>query len=85
MLAYYFPAVRFEGDFMPALLLLATGSVGEAAQSFEGNKFSRTAYTILIALLALFSTTASVFISISPGRVREMLIFFKEIHKLLGF
>jgi len=85
ILSFYFPATRYGLDFMPSLLLLATASLGEGYRLSGKNKIAGTVYIIFVALVALFSATASSLVAFPPQKEKYVIVLIKGIYQLLGF
>lgn len=84
VLSFYFPTARYGGDFMPALLLLATNGVGEGFLVFGRNKTSRGIYILLVVLAAFASVLISSLVAIEPYRVKGIVHFLRGMRKLFG-
>ena len=84
ILSYYFTAIRFTEDFMPALLILSTIHFGQGYKLSSGNKKLSTIYLFFATLLVVFSVTASTLIALPGSRVRSILYYTEQIHELLG-
>jgi hypothetical protein len=84
-LLFFFPTTRYGEDFMPSLLLLATSSLPAGYHFLSKNKITATTYILFTTLIAMSSVIMSTLVALQPYRVKFVLIFFKNISKLLGF
>ena len=84
ILSYYFTAMRFTEDFMPALLLLSTICLGQGYKLSNGNKKLSTTYLFFVTLLVVFSVTASTLIALPGSRVKDALHYMEQINQLFG-
>jgi len=84
ILSYYFIAMRFTEDFMPALLLLSTICLGQGYRLMGGDGNLRKGYIFLVTLLAVFSITASTLIALPGSRVKDALHYMEQINQLFG-
>lgn len=84
ILSYYFTAMRFTEDFMPALLLLSTICLGQGYKLIGENGNLRKGYIFLVTLLAVFSITASTLIALPGSRVKDVLYYMEQINQLFG-
>ncbi len=84
ILSYYFTAMRFTEDFMPALLLLSTIHFRQGHQLLSGNRKLGNIYIFFATLLVVFSITASTLIALPGSRVKSVLYYAERIHELLG-
>jgi len=84
ILSFFFPAMRYAEDFIPALLLLTAMYVGWGYIFWvEKGKFSK-AYLVLVTILAIFSVIASILIALPPHGVKDALIFIQQAYKFLS-
>jgi hypothetical protein len=81
ILSYYFTAIRFTEDFMPALVLLTTICLGKGYESFGDRKWN-TAYLILVVFLISISVTTSTLIAIPTGGTKLLLKYAEKILEL---
>ena len=84
ILSYYFTAMRFTQDFMPALLILSTIHLGQGYKLIGGNGILSKGYIFLVTLLVVFSVTASTLIALPVRRVKDVLYYTERIYELLG-
>jgi hypothetical protein len=84
ILSYYFPALRFAEDFMPALLLLATWCLIKGYDLIGGNRIFSRSYTFLVAILVGYSVTVSMLIAIPINRTGYILLLIKIIQQWFG-
>ncbi len=84
ILSYYFVALRFAEDFMPATLLIAIIWFGQGYDLFAGNRILSKSYLLFATLLVVFSVIASVLIAIPINRTGYALLLIKYIQQFLG-
>lgn len=84
ILSYYFTAMRFTEDFMPALLLLSTICLGQGYKLIGENGYLKKGFIFLVTLLAVFSITASTLIAFPGSRVKDMFYYMEQINMLFG-
>jgi hypothetical protein len=82
ILSYYFIAMRFTEDFMPALLLLSTIHFGQGYQLSSGDRKLSNTYLFFVALLIAFSVTTSALIALPGSRVKDLLYYMEQINML---
>jgi hypothetical protein len=82
ILCFYFAALRFAEEFMSPILLLATIQIGTTYDALVANKSLQKAYLIMLGMIASYSVTASVLISLPKSRIREILLLGKHLADL---
>jgi len=84
ILAYYYPAARFAGDFMPAALLLAVLGLGWGYDLLGRRQVLSRIYLLLAAGLVVCSAVVSMLVAVPIGRTRSMLLLIKLVQQWLG-
>jgi len=82
--SYYYPAMRFVEDFMPALAIFIAIQLGSQYDSLQNNIISFRLFVSLVLLLAGISTLANVLLAVPDEGVRYAVNFLNDIYKLLG-
>ncbi|MBE0672310.1 MAG: hypothetical protein IH588_17180 [Anaerolineales bacterium] len=84
ILLYYYPAVRFTEEFLPAMMLLATISLGRGYEIFKERAAFRQSYLFFVVVLVIFSITVSILSTVPLPRTNDALLFIKQVWQFIG-
>jgi hypothetical protein len=84
ILLYYYPAVRFAEEFLPATMLLATISLGAGYEIFKENAIFRKSYLFFVVALVIFSITVSMLSTVPLTRTKGVLLLIKQVQQFIG-
>ena len=82
--SYYFPAMRFVEDFMPAMAIFVTVQVGSQYDALQGKIIHRRIYTGVVLILAAITILANILLAVPGDGVVFAVNFLNDIYKLLG-
>jgi hypothetical protein len=82
--SYYFPAMRFMEDFMPALAVFITIQAGSQYDALQGSITVRRMFVGATLILAFITILANVLLAIPSDGVVFAVNFLNDIYKLLG-
>lgn len=82
--SYYYPAMRFVEDFMPALAIFIAVQTGSQYDSLQNQVLPRRLFVGLVFLLAVAPILANVLLAVPDEGVRFAVNFLNDIYKLLG-
>lgn len=84
ILSYYFVAMRFMEDFMPALMTAITIQIGREYDALREKNIRRIILTFIVVLLAGITLTASFLLAVPAEGIGFAVNALNAISKLLG-
>jgi len=84
LMTYYFIAMRFLEDFMPAMLLLISIEIGRSYEAVYNKNTLLWIFISITVLLGLVTIVLNTILAIPPDGVAFMLNFLNAISKLIG-
>ncbi|HCW05746.1 MAG TPA: hypothetical protein DGG95_00065 [Cytophagales bacterium] len=84
ILLYYYPAVRFVEEFLPAMMLLATISLGAGYEIFKESPPLRKSYLFFVVTLVIFSITVSMLSTVPISRTKGVVLLIKQVPQFIG-
>ncbi len=84
LMSYYFVAMRFIEDFMPALLILITIQIGRSHDDLFENKTLKRSLSAIVVALGLITITANLLLAMPGNGIAFMLNFINAISKFMG-
>lgn len=82
--SYYYPAMRFVEDFLPALGVFIAIQAGEQYDSLQNKLNFRQLFLSLAIILAAITILANILLAVPDEGVRFTVNFLNDIYKLLG-
>ena len=83
-LLYYYPAVRFMEELLPAMMLLATISLGTGYEIFRESPIFGKSYLFFVVALVIYSVTVSMLSTVPLSRTRSVLLIIKQVQQFIS-
>lgn len=82
--SYYFPAMRFMEDFMPAITIFITIQAGLQYDVLQDRNAFRRLFTGAVLILAFITIAANILLAVPDEGVLFAVNFLNDIYKLIG-
>ena len=83
-LLYYYPAVRFMEEFLPAMMLLATISLGTGYEIFKESPIFGKSYLFFVVALVIYSIMVSMLSTVPLSRTKSVLLLIKQVQQFIS-
>lgn len=84
IMSYYFVAMRFIQDFMPALLMVAAIQAGSGYEALQNHNFFRRSLGFIVFTLGVVTIFENILLAVPDSGIAFAVNFLNTISKLLG-